>query len=1001
MENGALIASATINQLQGSLRDYPVSLLGKAQWRDNGIDISGLDFVSGDTRVNARGRIGERLDLDWSLDSSNLAELYPGAKGYLKASGRLEGLRETPTVQATFSGKSMGLRGFEIGAAKGEVAVDLWHWQRLDVNLEAQAVKLQEQFLKSIKLFADTRRVQAEIVADEANAQIELDGKIDGESWRGQIIKADVQAPGFSNWKLKSPVAIDLYYDALVAETICLQSLSGGEVCSSVKGQDNTWQMDIGVSKLPLQLLGKWIPSGLQPDGLANAKASLVYRLPDRLLGRVEVELPAAAITYPLRKDGSERIDYRSAGLEILLEEAGIKANTKITLASGDQVEGSIGLPGANLLTLDYKTQPLQAEARISARDLGLVEAMIETVDELEGQLEMNLTFAGTLDQPQVQGSARLQNAALSIPDLNLKLNQLNISAQSESPEKVLYRVDALTTDGKLFARGSTLLNKARGWPSEISFEGKRLDVSGLIGRWLPPEMTVEGLLDASADLTFQAPDNLVGKIGLASPLGVLGYPLLEGEKERWEYRDAKLDIVLKSGGIEAGSEIRVGNNNSLSAQLNLPGAKLLALDFASQSLQASARLDFQELEVIEALMPEIEQVQGRLTLDFGAGGTLAQPVLSGRAEILEAALRIPRLGLSIEEVKLTGASDDNGQFNFDVAANSGEGNLAIRGSSRLDATEGWPTTISIKGENFEISRIPEAAVTASPDLKVRLQHRSINIEGDLLIPYAKLQPKDITTATRVSNDTVILGGVEAPEPKWSVTTRVNLVFGERVNFFGFGFEGQLGGRLLVEEVPGQLARGTGSINIVEGRYRAYGQRLDIENGRLLFTGGPLTNPGLDLRAVRNSNNVTTGIKVTGRLQQPQLELFSNPAMGQTDTLSYLLLGRPIENASGEEGAMMAKAALALGLAGGDRLARSIGDRFGLDEMRVESSDGGDQASLVVGRYLSPRLYVSYGVGIIESINSINLRYQISDKWQLEAVSGENQGADFLYSIEH
>jgi len=145
---------------------------------------------------------------------------------------------------------------------------------------------------------------------------------------------------------------------------------------------------------------------------------------------------------------------------------------------------------------------------------------------------------------------------------------------------------------------------------------------------------------------------------------------------------------------------------------------------------------------------------------------------------------------------------------------------------------------------------------------------------------------------------------------------------------------------------------------------------------------------------------VTTGIKVKGRLQQPQLELFSNPAMGQTDTLSYLLLGRPVESASGEEGEMMAKAALALGLAGGDQLARSIGDQFGLDEMRVESSDSGDQASLVVGRYLSPRLYVSYGVGLIESLNSLNLRYQISDRWQVEAVSGENQGADFLYSIE-
>ena len=97
---------------------------------------------------------------------------------------------------------------------------------------------------------------------------------------------------------------------------------------------------------------------------------------------------------------------------------------------------------------------------------------------------------------------------------------------------------------------------------------------------------------------------------------------------------------------------------------------------------------------------------------------------------------------------------------------------------------------------------------------------------------------------------------------------------------------------------------------------------------------------------------------------------------------------------------MMAQAALALGLAGGDQIARSIGDQFGLDEMRIEGSDSGDEAALVVGSYLTPRLYVSYGVGLVESLNSLNLRYQISERWQLKAVSGVNQGADFLYSIE-
>jgi len=96
----------------------------------------------------------------------------------------------------------------------------------------------------------------------------------------------------------------------------------------------------------------------------------------------------------------------------------------------------------------------------------------------------------------------------------------------------------------------------------------------------------------------------------------------------------------------------------------------------------------------------------------------------------------------------------------------------------------------------------------------------------------------------------------------------------------------------------------------------------------------------------------------------------------------------------------MANAALALGIAGGDFLAHRVGDQFGFDDVRVEGNDSGDQASLVVGRYLSPKMYVSYGVGLAESINLLNLRYQLAERWHLEAESGQVQGADLFFTIE-
>ena len=116
-----------------------------------------------------------------------------------------------------------------------------------------------------------------------------------------------------------------------------------------------------------------------------------------------------------------------------------------------------------------------------------------------------------------------------------------------------------------------------------------------------------------------------------------------------------------------------------------------------------------------------------------------------------------------------------------------------------------------------------------SPDLRIKLKNRAIDIKGNVHIPYAKLQPKDITQAASVSKDAVIVGGEQPAEEKWLINTAVRLTLGDRVHFYGFGFEGRLGGNLLLQDEPGQLTKATGEITIPEGTYRAYGQRLDVE----------------------------------------------------------------------------------------------------------------------------------------------------------------------------
>ena len=86
--------------------------------------------------------------------------------------------------------------------------------------------------------------------------------------------------------------------------------------------------------------------------------------------------------------------------------------------------------------------------------------------------------------------------------------------------------------------------------------------------------------------------------------------------------------------------------------------------------------------------------------------------------------------------------------------------------------------------------------------------------------------------------------------------------------------------------------------------------------------------------------------------------------------------------------------------AGGAFLAGRVGQRVGLDEVGVSQEAGGG-TSLTIGKYLSPRLFVSYGISLVDQINTLKLRYTIGDRWALSAESGEESAADVEYRIEH
>src|SRR5699024_3416322 len=114
------------------------------------------------------------------------------------------------------------------------------------------------------------------------------------------------------------------------------------------------------------------------------------------------------------------------------------------------------------------------------------------------------------------------------------------------------------------------------------------------------------------------------------------------------------------------------------------------------------------------------------------------------------------------------------------------------------------------------------------------------------------------------------------------------------------------------------------------------------------------------------------------------------------------LLGRPLEGASGGEKNLVAKAALALGGGRANKGLGGVGETLGLDEIGIgsEAGHGAEDAAFMVGKYLTPKLYISYGIGLFNSVATLSLRYALNSHWKLESsTSSIATGADIIYSF--
>jgi translocation and assembly module TamB len=275
---------------------------------------------------------------------------------------------------------------------------------------------------------------------------------------------------------------------------------------------------------------------------------------------------------------------------------------------------------------------------------------------------------------------------------------------------------------------------------------------------------------------------------------------------------------------------------------------------------------------------------------------------------------------------------------------------------------------------------------------------RRIEVSGEVRLPVAKIAPADLAGAVLTSNDEVLADTpIAANASPTQVVTNIRMTLGDQVTLDTFGLSGRLTGSILTRSAEDGSTHANGELNVAEGKYAAFGRRLDIERGRLQFSGGLVSDPAIDIRATKQYPEVIAGVNVRGTLQAPRMTFFSTPSLPQSQIVSLILAGGNIDRAQDPSRSGAARSELLA--QGGAIIAQQLGSRVGVDDVSIEQALD-NSTSLVLGKYLSPHLYVSYGISLAESINTIKMRYALDDRWTIRTEAGKERSAELVYTIE-
>lgn len=175
-----------------------------------------------------------------------------------------------------------------------------------------------------------------------------------------------------------------------------------------------------------------------------------------------------------------------------------------------------------------------------------------------------------------------------------------------------------------------------------------------------------------------------------------------------------------------------------------------------------------------------------------------------------------------------------------------------------------------------------------------------------------------------------------------------------------------------------------GNVDIKRGEYTLYGRKFKIEDGNLDFKGGENIEPEINLTAIhtyRSQNQEKKALRLIalGKMTNPELRFeLDNVPIPEADGVSILIWGKSMNEITFSESGKdvgINQTQLATNYLS-KQLGKTIGNTLQLDMIELNKTEDWRNSSFIVGKYLTPDLFVIYERGTSGKSGSADLVHE-------------------------